>query len=46
MQEMSDWCQSFTPLIKSSCLVTVQKYISMVIRELSAQYHNTTAPPH
>ena len=43
-QEMSDWCQSFTPLIKNTPLVTVHKYTSMVSRELSAQYHNTTAP--
>ena len=41
---MSEWCQSFTPLIKNTPLVAVQKYTSMVIRELSAQYHNTTAP--
>ena len=44
LKEMSDWCQSFTPLIKNIPLATVQKYTSMVIRELSAQYHNTTAP--
>ena len=44
LQEMSDWCQSFTPLIKNTPLATVQKYTSMVIRELSAHYHNTTAP--
>ena len=44
LQEMSEWCQSFTPLIKNSPLVTVQKDTSMVIQELSAQYHNTTAP--
>ena len=44
LKEMSDWCQSFTPLIKNTLLATVQKYTSMVIRELSAQYHNTTAP--
>ena len=44
LQEMSEWCQSFTPLIKSTPLATVQKYTSMVIRELSAHYHNTTAP--
>ena len=41
---MFDWCQSFTPLIKNTPLVTVQKYTSMVIRELSAQYQNTTVP--
>ena len=44
LQEMSDWCQSFTPLIKNTPLDTVQKYTSMVIRELNAQYHSTTAP--
>ena len=44
LKEMSDWCQSFTPLIKNTPLTTVQKYTSMVIWELSAQYHNTTAP--
>ena len=44
LKEMSDWCQSFTPLIKNTPLAAVQKYTSMVIRELSAQYHNTTAP--
>ena len=44
LKEMSDWCQSFTPRIKNTPLATVQKYTSMVIRELSAQYHNTTAP--
>ena len=44
LKEMSDWCQLFTPLIKNTPLATVQKYTSMVIRELSAQYHNTKAP--
>ena len=44
LKEMSDWCHSFTPLIKNTPLATVKKYTSMVIRELSAQYHNTTAP--
>ena len=44
LKEMSHWCQSFTPLIKSTPIATVQKNTSMVIRELSAQYHNTTAP--
>ena len=44
LKEMSDWCQSSTPVIKNTPLATVQKYTSMVIRELSAQYHNTTAP--
>ena len=44
LKEMSDWCQSFTPPIKSTPLATVQKYTSMVIWELSAQYHKTTAP--
>ena len=37
LKEMSDWCQPFTPLIKNTPLTTVQKYTSMVIRELSAQ---------
>ena len=44
LKERSDWCRSFTPLIKNTPLATVQKYASMVIGELSAQYHNTTAP--
>ena len=44
LEEMSDWCQSFTPVIKNIPLATVQKYTSMVIRELSAQNRKTTAP--
>ena len=44
LQDMSEWCQSFIPLIKNTPLATVQKYTSMVIEELSAHYHNTTAP--
>ena len=44
LQEMSEWFQSFTPLIKSTPFATVQKYTSIVIRDLSANYHNTTAP--
>ena len=43
LKEMSDWCQSFTPLITNTPLATVQRNTPMVIRELSAQYHNTTA---
>ena len=44
LKEMSDWCQSFTPFMRNTPLATVQKYTSMVTRELGAQYHNTTAP--
>ena len=44
LKEMSDWCQSFTPLIKNTLITTVQKYTSMVIRERSIPQHHS--PPH